>query len=773
MKNIRMNWRIVFIILFITLMLFALGVMYSWGSGIVDNGRADLTSVDLQQNELVALDGQWEFYWDRLLTPDDFIAEHMPPMDSFMKVPGSWQDRDAGTKIYPDHGVATYRVLINYPSTLKDPALRIQRVVAASKLYANGELIAEVGKVADKPSDYERGYKSIIVDLPKGKQELELIIQVANLDYTRGGPRESPVFGSKQVLERQKISFLALQLLFIGGVLIFGTYYFLLFLVKRKNKTALLFSILCFITALRSSVWGEIPLKIFFPNMSIGVGIYITYITAYSLIPIIIFFVHSIYPLDYNKKIVRLILLPNLFFVVLLLTPSGFMASLNNYHYLLMLLQLIYILHALIKAVLSKRDNAILMFIAIAVFALAILSDVLNTRGIGSITLSYTSLLGNLALIIAMSFVQALEINRDITERKRMEVSLRDSEKRFETCFDTMPDCIEILKAVRDETGRITDFLIDYSNEAACLLEKTTKDAIVGKSYLKLFHDSIKTGLFYQYCQVVETGKPWISDSFIPDNIFYKHIAGVYEGRGSKFQDGVVLSYRNVTKQKKMEQEIIRLDQLNLVGEMAAGLAHEIRNPMTTIKGFLQLLSTKEDCYKYNDYFTLMIGELDRANSIITEYLCVAKDKVVEFELLNLKKIVETILPLIQSDATISDKYIHIELEEVSEISLDKKEMHQLIINLVRNGLEAITPGGTVKIRTFVENEEIVLAVQDDGKGIVPEVLGKIGTPFFTTKDYGTGLGLAVCYSIADRHNAKIVIETGTAGTTFFVRFKK
>ena len=144
-----------------------------------------------------------------------------------------------------------------------------------------------------------------------------------------------------------------------------------------------------------------------------------------------------------------------------------------------------------------------------------------------------------------------------------------------------------------------------------------------------------------------------------------------------------------------------------------------------------------------------------------------------EFELLNLKKIVETILPLIQSDATISDKYIHIELEEVSEIPLDKKEMHQLIINLVRNGLEAITPDGTVKIRTFVENEEIVLAVQDDGKGIVPEVLGKIGTPFFTTKDYGTGLGLAVCYSIADRHNAKIVIETGTAGTTFFVRFKK
>lgn len=78
-----------------------------------------------------------------------------------------------------------------------------------------------------------------------------------------------------------------------------------------------------------------------------------------------------------------------------------------------------------------------------------------------------------------------------------------------------------------------------------------------------------------------------------------------------------------------------------------------------------------------------------------------------------------------------------------------------------------------MKIKTFMDKEKIVLSVQDDGTGIAPEVLGKIGTPFFTTKDSGTGLGLAVCYSIAARHNAKIKIETGPTGTTFFVQFKK
>ncbi|MBP1638060.1 MAG: putative regulator of cell autolysis, partial [Bacteroidetes bacterium] len=368
MNNTRLNWRIVFIIVFIAMMLFALGKMYSSGSESVDNGKLDLTSVDFKQNELVALNGHWEFYWDKLLTSKDFIAKQPPPIDSLMKVPGTWDDRKAGTKVYPHRGVATYRLRLNYPSTLKDPALRIQNVATAYKLYANGRLIEEVGKVSDKPSDFKDGEESLILDLPKDTQELELIFQVANLNYARGGLREGPVFGSKQVLERQKMILFALQLFFIGSVFIFSIYYFLLFLLQTKNKTALLFSMLCFNTALRSLIWGEAPLVIFFPNVSFDVRIYINYLTGYNLVPIMILFVLSIYPLEYKKTILGLVLLPTLFFDVLLLTPPQFMSSFTNYLYVLILLQMIYIMGVLIKVVLHKRDNAILMFIAIYVF---------------------------------------------------------------------------------------------------------------------------------------------------------------------------------------------------------------------------------------------------------------------------------------------------------------------------------------------------------------------------------------------------------------------
>jgi signal transduction histidine kinase len=168
-----------------------------------------------------------------------------------------------------------------------------------------------------------------------------------------------------------------------------------------------------------------------------------------------------------------------------------------------------------------------------------------------------------------------------------------------------------------------------------------------------------------------------------------------------------------------------------------------------------------------------MIQELDRANAIITEYLSLARSKVVELTFQNLNSVVETVFPLIQTYALLTDKCVHLEAEEVPPLGLNEKEIRQLLLNLVRNGLEAMPPGGNLTIRTFKDGEDVVLSVRDEGTGIEPAVLEKLGTPFVTTKDHGTGLGLAVCYSIAARHNAVIEVRTGPAGTTFFIRFRK
>lgn len=228
----------------------------------------------------------------------------------------------------------------------------------------------------------------------------------------------------------------------------------------------------------------------------------------------------------------------------------------------------------------------------------------------------------------------------------------------------------------------------------------------------------------------------------------------------------------DITERMQVEKEMARLDRLHLVGEMAACIGHEIRNPITTVRGFLQLFKSKWEDVKGKEYFDLIIEELDRANAIITEFLSLAKNKAVDLKPRNLNVIIKAITPLLVADAINSCKYVKIELEDVPDLLLDEKEIRQLILNLVRNGLEALSSGGKLTIRTFKDGDDVVLAVQDQGKGIEPEILKKIGTPFLTTKDNGTGLGLAVCYSIAARHKADIQVETGDAGTTFNVRFK-
>lgn len=228
---------------------------------------------------------------------------------------------------------------------------------------------------------------------------------------------------------------------------------------------------------------------------------------------------------------------------------------------------------------------------------------------------------------------------------------------------------------------------------------------------------------------------------------------------------------RDITERKRFEKEMVRLERLNLIGQMAAGIGHEIRNPMTTVRGFLQLLEKYQELNKHKHYFSLMIDELDRVNLIITEFLSLARNKPSNLKVNNINDIINAILPLAQADAIKMGSFITTELETIPDLLLNEKEIRQILLNFIRNGIEAMPNGGKITIKTCLADGKVVLSVQDHGSGITNETLARIGTPFFTTKENGTGLGLAVCYSIASRHNAKIKLDSSPTGTTFSVRF--
>lgn len=221
----------------------------------------------------------------------------------------------------------------------------------------------------------------------------------------------------------------------------------------------------------------------------------------------------------------------------------------------------------------------------------------------------------------------------------------------------------------------------------------------------------------------------------------------------------------------KQSEKMANLERLNMVGEMAASIGHEVRNPMTTVRGFLQYLSNKRQFEAHKDHFSLMIEEIDRANSIITEFLSLAKNQAMDFKQVSLNQVITDLFPLIQADAIRNRCYIKLDLHDIVPLTLDTRSIRQLILNMVRNSIEAMPQGGAICLSTAQLKDLVVFKVIDQGTGIAPEVLPKLGVPFVTSKENGTGLGLAICYRIAHRHGASISVKSAASGTIFTITF--
>ncbi len=380
------------------------------------------------------------------------------------------------------------------------------------------------------------------------------------------------------------------------------------------------------------------------------------------------------------------------------------------------------------------------------------------------------ALLTRFADLAAVALANAAEhgtVRRALAISKASEAALQQSEERYRMLFNSIPDMIYIAEITPDG---LPGLIID-ANETACrrlgysreeLLQRTPSD-IVALEYRGDARERIE--LLYAHRHTLNESVYLTRDELTIPVEVNSHLITL-DGRPC-----VVSISHDISERKRVEKEIARLDRLNLIGSMAAGIGHEIRNPLTTVRGFLQMLGAKEDFTKHRSHFDLMIQELDRANSIITEFLSLAKNKAVDLRESNLNAIISMLLPLLEAGAILYNKSVKTDLAELPNLPLDEKEIRQLIINLARNGLDAMPPGGALTIRTACDDEQITMSVHDQGKGISPDIAEKIGTPFFSTKEHGVGLGLAVCYSIAARHNARISFDSNTGGTTFMVHF--
>lgn len=235
---------------------------------------------------------------------------------------------------------------------------------------------------------------------------------------------------------------------------------------------------------------------------------------------------------------------------------------------------------------------------------------------------------------------------------------------------------------------------------------------------------------------------------------------------------GAMVLFHDITEYDRLRQEMNNLDRLNLIGQMAAGVAHEIRNPLTAVKGYLQFLQKKvpEDII---EQFQIVLMELGHVEALITDFLSLARNKATEKRIANLNTITTEVVSLIQPEAIKRDLLLLINLsEEVTDQLLDAKQIRQVILNLSQNAFDAMDKHGVLRIQTMATDGTNTLLISDTGHGIPKEKLRRIFEPFYTTRETGTGLGLAICENMIKEHGGSIEVSSDPGkGTCFKITF--
>jgi two-component system, sporulation sensor kinase E len=349
-----------------------------------------------------------------------------------------------------------------------------------------------------------------------------------------------------------------------------------------------------------------------------------------------------------------------------------------------------------------------------------------------------------------------LTIFRNVSERKHMVKVLQESEQKFRKIFDGAMDGIVLFNNSYE--------MIDANPSARKILNLISEDLKSFKLFELLFsgmrQDEIDPNDWEEKLQEI---------SYTFENGEEKTLEFTLKNNINENMNLAVL--RDVTEKRELEEQLRKSDTLNVVGELAAGIAHEIRNPMTALKGFIQLLegSIKDD---YSLYFNVITSELNRIESIITEFLILARPQAIQYLKKDIGTIMKETIDLLNGQAILVNVQMELYLEqELPLIYCEPNQLKQVFINILKNAIEVMPKGGQIDVKIKRKDEKhLIVSIIDRGLGIPEDKIKRLGQPFYTTKERGTGLGLMVSYKIIEEHRGIVEVESEVGnGTTFHI----
>lgn len=234
-------------------------------------------------------------------------------------------------------------------------------------------------------------------------------------------------------------------------------------------------------------------------------------------------------------------------------------------------------------------------------------------------------------------------------------------------------------------------------------------------------------------------------------------LSPIFDDHGEVIATSVIS--RDISYRKETERMLLQTEKLKMAGEIAAGVAHEIRNPMTVISGFVQMMHNDPN-HRYPSYTALMQSELDRINLIISEFLILAKPQAPEKKILDIGKVLDECIFLFGPEFVLKDISVKTDFTGPFLAKGEEHHLKQVFINLLKNAIEAMEDGGTLQISTQLsETDNLMIYFKDEGPGIPPHLAERVFEPFYTTKATGTGLGLLISQKITQEHGGSLSIQ--------------
>lgn len=792
------------ILLITAFYLLSLNSAYAENSSLqkAKQGVLDLSDWDPNREKTIPLTGEWRFFWNRFIKPNDLDRKNNATDFTFSNSPSVWNGSSFNGEKIGSHGFASYELTILLPENISHPALSIPDEGTAYDLYVNGKLIANAGIVGDKPESSRALYKPQIVLLPDSKN-LHLVLHVSNFQNRWGGYWFPIRVGSlkdvlAEVQTKKGISFAVC----IAAALM-AIFNLVFFVFRKKDPAPLLFAAHCTLILIRAMMTGERLGHLMFPNIPWEILNRLEYSSIYLSAPVLYSFLHRFCPTKLWERFGFFLNLPFVIatFIVIFFPNQIYTLTLDPILIYSFFVTIPGWCVLLLYGIRKKFEGAWFLFLGYIAVMFCTLHDIIYSLGFLSsstymVPYGQLALIASHAVLISKRFSNSLTRSENLSHKMKSLVSSTREIMTAASFNSAAQTTLKILSKNIEEMNRKNSFL-NFSKDSK---EKTSDLALLKNEGLNIYLPESNSSLWKQY-SLDEKDNLSVRDvsGFISKESLEIDLKGLYSP--AVFGESLLLPVQNskasfvildlpignfLDSDSEMDwvqgiayalalsiQNVIRQDRekLAIIGELSAEIAHDIGHHVILIQKVLKNLNSDKNEKKDFDLARAK-KETDALANLSLDILEFSKKVIIlDFKEVDIRKFFQGIKEDLELFFEGSGIRFSCDIAAEGTIRLDPLRIQRLILNIAKNSLEAIGERGNFLLQVEKEGPILYIVFKDDGPGLSEELkTGFYNSMVETKKPLGSGLGLSIVRKIALAHGGEVLIDSSPGkGSRFTV----